>query len=94
MQGDLREAVDESEDNGAECRKGVTPAVCRSRDGSGVFKGNYSQIAGTHYGAQSIPGAWRQLLAMSAEITSRADQLHDHAALTVGVPNGDPEPSC
>ncbi len=35
----------------------------------------YGQIAGAHHGSQSIPPPWRQQLAMSAEITSLADQL-------------------
>ena len=36
----------------------------------------YGQIASAHHGAQSIPSPWRQQLAMSAEITALADQLH------------------
>ena len=36
-----RSQLGESEDGGDERQKGVTPAVCRSRDGSGVYKGNY-----------------------------------------------------
>ena len=36
----------------------------------------YGQIAGAHHGAPSVPDAWREQLAMSAEITSLADQLH------------------
>lgn len=39
----------------------------------------YGQIAGAHYGEQAIPAAWRDKLAMAAEITSLADYLHDHA---------------
>ena len=38
------------------------------------------QIAGAHYGAQSIPAAWRNNLTMAAEITSLADHLHGQAA--------------
>ncbi len=41
----------------------------------------YGQIAGAHYGAQSIPPPWRQQLTMSAEITALADQLHTRPAL-------------
>ena len=37
--------------------------------------------AGAHYGAETIPAAWRDKLTMSAEITSLADHLHDQAAL-------------
>ncbi len=49
----------------------------------------YGQIAGAHYGAQAIPAAWRHKLAMVAEITSLADQLHAQAALTPsGAANG------
>ncbi len=42
----------------------------------------YGQIAGAHYGAQSIPPSWRQELAMATRITSLADQLHAKAAVT------------
>ena len=41
----------------------------------------YGQIAGAHYGADAIPGAWRDKLTMGEEITSLADDLHDQAAL-------------
>ena len=41
----------------------------------------YGQLAGAHYGAESIPAPWRAKLTMAAEITSLADQLHDQAAL-------------
>ena len=41
----------------------------------------YGQIAGAHYGAETIPASWRAKLTMAAEITSLADQLHDRAAL-------------
>ena len=40
----------------------------------------YGQIAGAHYGAEAIPAAWRDKLAMGAEMTSRADHLHAQAA--------------
>ena len=36
------------------------------------------QIAGAHYGVESIPSEWRQRLTMSAEITSMADRLYEH----------------
>ena len=39
----------------------------------------YGQIAGAYYGVEGIPAAWREKLTMLAEITSLADQLHDHA---------------
>ena len=39
----------------------------------------YGQIAGAHYGVDSIPAEWRQRLTMSAEITSMADSLYEHA---------------
>ena len=39
----------------------------------------YGQLAGAHYGAETIPTASRAKLTMAAEITSLADQLHDHA---------------
>ena len=35
----------------------------------------YGQIAGAHYGAHSIPTAWRQKLAMKHEIEALADRL-------------------
>ena len=41
----------------------------------------YGQIAGAHYGAETIPAAWRAKLTMATEITSLADHLHDRAAL-------------
>ena len=41
----------------------------------------YGQIAGAHYGAESIPASWRAKLTMATEITSLADHLHDRAAL-------------
>ena len=41
----------------------------------------YGQIAGAHYGAKTIPVAWRDKLTTAAEITSLADQLHDQAGL-------------
>ena len=43
----------------------------------------YGQIAGAHYGIEAIPAQWRQRLAMSTEIESLADRLHD-AAMTSG----------
>ena len=36
----------------------------------------FGQIAGTHYGVESIPTEWRQRLTMSTEIVSMADCLH------------------
>ena len=39
----------------------------------------YGQIAGAHYGAETIPASWRDKLTMAAEITSLADNLHDQA---------------
>ena len=41
----------------------------------------YGQLAGAHYGAQAIPSAWHQKLAMAAEIMSLADNLRSHPAL-------------
>ena len=47
----------------------------------------YGQIAGAHYGAETIPAPWRDKLTMAAEITSLADRLHDQAVLPPeGVP--------
>ncbi|MYJ84996.1 MAG: ADP-ribosylglycohydrolase family protein, partial [Acidimicrobiaceae bacterium] len=39
----------------------------------------YGQLAGAHYGAESIPTEWQQSLTMNAEITSMADRLHERA---------------
>ena len=39
----------------------------------------YGQIAGAHYGVDSIPVEWRRRLTMSVEITSMADSLYEHA---------------
>ena len=39
----------------------------------------FGQIAGAHYGAEAIPGEWREVLAMAAEITSMADRLYEHS---------------
>ncbi len=41
----------------------------------------YGQIAGAHYGADTIPATWRAKLTMLTEITSLADQLHDQTGL-------------
>ena len=41
----------------------------------------YGQIAGAHYGTETIPATWRAKLTMVTEITSLANQLHDRAAL-------------
>ena len=41
----------------------------------------YGQIAGAYYGAEAIPAAWRERLAMSDEITSMADELCSQASL-------------
>ena len=39
----------------------------------------FGQIAGTHYGAESIPVEWRQRLTMGPEIASMADSLREHS---------------
>ena len=39
----------------------------------------YGQIAGAHYGAESIPADWRSKLTMLTEITALADGLHNQA---------------
>ena len=39
----------------------------------------YGQIAGAHYGVESIPSEWRDRLAMATVITSMADSLYGHA---------------
>lgn len=35
------------------------------------------QIAGAYYGAQQIPAAWMEQLALRSEITALADRLYD-----------------
>lgn len=44
----------------------------------------YGQIAGAHYGVEAIPLEWRELLAMSSEITSMADSLFHHQRQSLG----------
>ena len=39
----------------------------------------YGQIAGAHYGVETIPAEWRERLTMEAEIGAMADSLYDHA---------------
>ncbi|TXD37317.1 ADP-ribosylglycohydrolase family protein [Lujinxingia vulgaris] len=39
----------------------------------------YGQIAGAYYGAEAIPEAWRQKIAMGAEIKGLAEALFGHA---------------
>ena len=39
----------------------------------------YGQIAGAHYGVESIPAEWRHRLTMANEIVSMADSLYFHA---------------
>ena len=39
----------------------------------------YGQIAGAHYGVDSIPLEWRERLTLSSEITAMADSLWEHA---------------
>ena len=56
-------------------RKGALLAVNLGDDADPIDAIN-GQIAGAHYGAETIPAAWRDKLAMVAEITSLADNLH------------------
>ena len=39
----------------------------------------FGQIAGAHYGVESIPAQWRQRLTTRTEITSMADKLRERA---------------
>ena len=39
----------------------------------------FGQIAGAHYGVESIPAEWRKRLTMKSEIAAMADALHEHA---------------
>ena len=43
----------------------------------------YGQIAGAHYGVESIPAEWRERLTMTTGITSMADSLYEHARRTL-----------
>ena len=43
----------------------------------------YGQIAGAHYGVESIPAEWRERLTMTTEITSMADSLYEYACRTL-----------
>lgn len=40
----------------------------------------YGQIAGAHYGIESIPSEWRERLTMASEITAMADSLWERAS--------------
>ena len=42
----------------------------------------YGQIAGAHYGVDSIPSEWRERLTMSSDITAMADSLSECASLS------------
>ena len=43
----------------------------------------YGQIAGAHYGVESIPSEWRERLTMRTEMTEMADSIYDHARQSV-----------
>lgn len=47
----------------------------------------YGQLAGAHYGVESIPAEWQKCLAMRKDIESLADRLYDYAAPTCHHPN-------
>lgn len=59
-------------------REGALPAV-NLGDDADTTGAIYGQIAGAFYGADAIPATWRNKLAMTDEIASLADRLHDHA---------------
>ena len=61
-------------------RKGALLAI-NLGDDADTTGAIYGQIAGAHYGAETIPATWRDKLTMAAEITSLADNLHDQAGL-------------
>ena len=42
----------------------------------------FGQIAGAHYGVESIPAEWRQRLTMGADVLSLADNLYRRASST------------
>ena len=52
----------------------------------------YGQLAGAHYGVESIPAEWRGRLTMAAEITALADRLYLHARAEM-PPDPDLEPA-
>ncbi|MCY3616189.1 MAG: ADP-ribosylglycohydrolase family protein, partial [Acidimicrobiaceae bacterium] len=43
----------------------------------------FGQVAGAHYGVESIPAEWRQRLTMGTEITSMADRLRERAVRSI-----------
>ena len=59
-------------------REGALKAVNLGEDAD-TTAAIYGQIAGAHYGVQSIPAGWRERLTMAVEITSMADSLYEHA---------------
>ena len=46
-------------------------------DDAETIGASYGQIAGAHYGTETIPTSWRAKLTRLTEITSLADYLHD-----------------
>ncbi len=66
--------------NSGSFREGALRAV-NLGDDADTTGAIYGQIAGAHYGAESIPASWRTKLTMLTEITTLADQLHDRAAV-------------
>ena len=61
-------------------REGALLAVSLGDDAD-TTGATYGQLAGAHYGAETVPASWRAKLTMLTEITSLADQLHYPAAL-------------
>lgn len=62
-------------------RSGVLLAVNLGNDAD-TTGAIYGQLAGAHYGVESIPFEWRERLAMRKVIESLADRLYDYAAPT------------
>ena len=76
---ELRRSLERSPTNLA-AELGISqPAVSQLEHGDDVATTGaiYGQIAGAHYGAETIPTSWRAKLTMATEITSLADHLHD-----------------
>ncbi|MYH00748.1 MAG: ADP-ribosylglycohydrolase family protein [Acidimicrobiaceae bacterium] len=64
-------------------RKGALKVVNLGQDAD-TTGAIFGQIAGAHYGAESIPAEWRQRLTMGTEITAMADSLHERADRILG----------
>ena len=74
--GDAREAVLWAFFHTEDFRQGALDVV-NLGDDADTTGAIFGQIAGAHYGVESIPAEWRRRLTMATEITSIADRLHE-----------------